>query len=518
VVRQGLRKRALAALALAGLLALGCGLRSPAPVPAAGGPPAAPREFRAAWVATVANIDWPSRPGLPAEAQRQEVRDLVARARALGLNALILQVRPAADALYPSALEPWSEYLSGRQGQGPEPPYDPLAFWIKEAHAAGLELHAWFNPYRARQSGAASTLAPGDAAHGMPGHVALASPGLVRSYGDLLWLDPGEPGAADHALAVVLDVVRRYDVDGVHVDDYFYPYPIKDAAGQEVPFPDEPSWQAYLGRGGALSRPDWRRRNVDDLIERIHREVHALKPEVRVGVSPFGLGRPELRPPGIKGFSAYDGLFADAEHWLEAGWLDYLAPQLYWKRDAPGQAFGTLLDHWRAHNPMGRHIWPGLFTSRLAAPEPWPAAEILGQISLTRAGTEDPGHIHFSMVTLSRDVEGIGDLLRPAYGGPALVPATPWLGGTAPPVPAARLDRSGAQPRLVLEGTPPWLLAVWGRYGTAWRFYTLPGGSGSLPAGVDGAPLVETWACSVGRTGLASLPVRVQDVGTGREK
>ena len=446
-------------------------------------PPPAPREFRAAWVASVANIDWPSRPGLGAQAQQQEARELIALARATGLNALILQVRPGADALYASSLEPWSEYLTGEQGKAPQPFYDPLAFWVREAHAAGLELHAWFNPYRARPSSAKSPLAAS--------HVAKVRPGLVRSYGDQLWLDPGETGSAEQALAVVLDVVRRYDVDGVHIDDYFYPYPVKDAEGQPVDFPDETPWRAYVAAGGALSRADWRRHNVDTLVERLYREVHRIKPAVRVGVSPFGVGRPG------PGFSQYDEIYADVETWLARGWLDYLAPQLYWKRDSPGQPFGPLLDYWQGRNTLGRHVWPGLFTSRTLGPDPWPAEEILGQIREAR-DRHSGGHAHFSVKALRGDA---GAAL--AYDGPALVPATPWLGAAAPPVPVVRATLSGAGLRVQVDN-PPWLLALWARYGRTWRFFALPGGAGLLPAQWEGAPLGPVWASAVGRTGAES--------------
>jgi uncharacterized lipoprotein YddW (UPF0748 family) len=455
----------------------------------------------------VANIDWPSARGISTEAQKAEARALVAQARSLGLNALILQVRPAADALYASRLEPWSEYLTGAQGKPPDPFYDPLGFWIEEAHRAGLELHAWFNPYRAQHPTSKSPLAPS--------HVANTHPELVKTYGEQLWLDPGEPGSAQHALAVILDVVRRYDVDGVHLDDYFYPYPILDEEKKKVDFPDDPSWQTFLSGGGTLSRADWRRRNVDGFIERLYREVHREKPHVRVGVSPFGLGRPDRRPPDITGFSQYDEIYANAELWLEQGWLDYLAPQLYWKMTSTGQPFSPLLDYWQARNPKGRHVWPGLFTSRAGPPDPWPAEEITGQIRLTRSRGIHPGQAHFSAVALRKDFGGITGQLASAYAEPALVPAAEWLGGTAPPAPSVRLQNSAAAPSGVrvelASGDSPWLLAVWGRYGQTWRFFAFPGGSGVLPAHSGGQPLGPVRASAVGRTGLESPRVAVVD-------
>jgi uncharacterized lipoprotein YddW (UPF0748 family) len=398
--------------------------------------PAAPAEFRAAWVATVANIDWPSRPGLSAARQRGEALAMLDQAAAIGLNAIVLQVRPAADAIYPSALEPWSEYLTGAQGQPPDDGYDPLAFWIDQAHRRGLALHAWFNPYRARHPSAKGALATT--------HLANTQPALVKRYGDLLWMDPGEPAAAERTLAVVADVLRRYAVDGIHIDDYFYPYPISSGTGAsalEQPFPDEPAWQRYLLGGGVLLRDDWRRDNVDRLVQAMHALVKRERPEVLFGISPFGLGRPERRPPGIQGFSQFHRLYANVERWCAEGWCDYLAPQLYWPIDPPAQAFGVLLDYWLAQARPGMAVWPGLFTSRIGAPQrAWGADELLRQVALLRERAARPidgsphptpepsGHIHFSMIALMQDRDGIATRLR----------AGPYAAAAHRPVPAAR--------------------------------------------------------------------------------
>ncbi|MDP1900201.1 MAG: family 10 glycosylhydrolase [Rubrivivax sp.] len=471
------------------------------PTPRADTPPPAPREFRAAWVASVANIDWPSQPGLSGQAQRAEALALLDRARTLGLNALILQVRPAGDALYPSALEPWSEVLSGEQGRPPwlpgEPAWDPLAFWVREAHRRGLELHAWFNPYRARASSAKTPLvAP---------HIGVRQPALVKRYGDQLWMDPGEAAAAAHTLAVVADVVRRYDIDGVHIDDYFYPYPFSVPAvdGVEQPFPDDEAYARYRLGGGLLVREDWRRANVDTLVEALYRSVHAIKPWVRVGISPFGLGRPDRRPAGVTGFSQFDKLYADVERWLDRGWLDYLAPQLYWPIGSAGQPFAPLLDYWLAENRARRHIWPGLFTSQVTRGEPgvalgpkvWPARELLDQVALVRTRAAPPlpggglpatGHIHFSMVALMQDRDRVATLLQAGpYAQPALVPASPWLAGQA--LPAPRLALRGTQVEITPGPGPAatrW--AVWRRVGGQWRFAVLPAEQRSLAlAGAD---------------------------------
>jgi len=374
---------------------------SPAAAPTPPSPP--PREWRAAWVATVTNIDWPSKKGLSADAQQAEIRSLCDTAQRIGLNALILQVRPSADAIYESTLEPWSEYLTGTQGQ--HPGYDPLAVWLAEARLRGLELHAWINPYRARHSTAKSAPAAN--------HVSRTHADWVRRYGDQLWIDPGEPLAAEHTLAVVRDLLSRYAVDGIHIDDYFYPYPVQDAAKNDVDFPDEASWQKYVAGGGSLARADWRRDNVNRLVQRLYAVAHETRPGTRVGISPFGLPRPDLRPAGITGFSQYDKLHADVELWLREGWLDYLAPQLYWPRAQVPQAFDVLLQAWMALNPLDRPIHPGLFTSRIdATPQSWQPDEITGQIDSIRRLAPGSGHIHFSLVALAQNRKGIADALR----------------------------------------------------------------------------------------------------------
>ena len=373
-----------------------------ASAPAPWGPPPA-REWRAAWIATVANIDWPSKPGLSAEQQQAEIKSLCDTAVRIGLNALILQVRTAADALYDSKLEPWSEYLTGTQGK--HPGYDPLAVWLAECRARGLELHAWINPYRARHSSAKSALAET--------HIGR-SRDWVRRYGDQLWMDPGDPAAAEQTLAVVRDILGRYAVDGIHIDDYFYPYPITDpATKQEVDFPDEPSWQRYVAKGGSLGRHDWRRYSVNTLVQRMYLLAHEVRPGTRVGVSPFGIPKPGARPPGISGFSQYDKLYADVELWLREGWMDYLAPQLYWPRAQTAQSFEPLLQAWRTANPLGRPIHPGLFTSRINdTPQSWQPDEVLAQIDIIRRASPGSGHIHFSMAALSQNRKGIADALR----------------------------------------------------------------------------------------------------------
>ena len=389
--------------------------------PNANEPPALAREFRAAWVASVANIDWPSKSGLSVSALKEEITRIVALAASLKLNALIVQVRPAGDALYASALEPWSEYLSGEQGRAPEGGFDPLMFWIETARVRGIGIHAWFNPYRAQHTSAKTPL--------HPLHLARRVPAAIVKYGDMLWMDPAHPAAREHALAVIADVVRRYDVEGVHVDDYFYPYPIETTAADgkkaDLPFPDEASWSAYVLRGGNLNRADWRRTHVDTFVEQLYATVKREKKWVRVGISPFGIGRPNRRPAGITGFSQFDKLYADVEKWLDKGWLDYCAPQLYWPIAQKEQAFEALLQYWISQNKQGRHMWPGLYTSRVG--EAWPAEEIANQVDLVRKYPQANGHIHFSMKALMENRGGVADLLRARSWGTAVVPEAGWL-------------------------------------------------------------------------------------------
>ena len=480
---------------LAVLLLAGCATQpTPPPKPpvVAENPPPAPREFRGVWVATVNNIDWPSKRGLSAAQQRAEIKVILDRAKAMRLNAVIFQVRPATDALYASQLEPWSEYLSGHQGQPPG--YDPLAVWIEEAHARGLELHAWFNPYRARHHEAKSALAKN--------HIANTQPDVVKKYGAMLWLDPGEPLAAERTLAVIRDVVRRYDVDGVHIDDYFYPYPIESPSSKAdhkefVDFPDEPSWKRYRKSGGTLNRADWRRQNVDQLVEKICATVHAEKPWVKFGISPFGLGRPDRRPPGITGFSQYDKIFADAELWLARGWLDYFVPQLYWRIEDKAQSFPVLLAGWAKENTAQRHLWPGLFTSKIDdTKNSWTPENITAQIAATRANPAASGHVHFSAVALTQDRKGIAQKLTALYATPALIPASPWLGAGAPAEP--KLER--ARGRVTAASSSDAVtLAVWRRVGTEWRFSTQPARYNIIPVAPEAEAIVVS---AVNRTGV----------------
>lgn len=474
------------------------------PAVSAEAPPLA-REFRGVWVASVANIDWPSKRSLSTAEQQAELIALLDRAAALKLNAVLFQIRPAADALYASKIEPWSEYLTGAQGRAPVPFWDPLEFAIKEAHARNLELHAWFNPYRARHTDAKSPLSPT--------HIARTNPTLVKPYAGYLWMDPGEPAVRARTLRVVLDVVQRYDVDGVHIDDYFYPYPENDRRGRAIPFPDDRSWKRYVREGGKLSRADWRRRNVDLLVEALDEGVHKAKPWVRFGISPFGIWRPGY-PTQVRGFDAYEKLYADARKWLREGWVDYFTPQLYWPTTKREQAYPALLDWWVGENVMGRHMWPGNFTSRAGGvgSGAFSVGELVEQIRVTRLQDGATGNVHFSMKSFLTNQAGMNDtLLVGPYAAPALVPATPWLKAAAPPLPTARLSETSTGTRLLLRtvGTAvPWQYAIRLRTDTAWITMLVSGSTTSWPIPKGTSPTALS-VVSLNRVGTESSPVTV---------
>ena len=488
------------ALGVAGLLATSEPIQpqnAATPVPAlpdTTGLPVIMREFRGVWVATVDNIDWPSKPGLSSGEQQRELRELLDRAAALRLNAVIFQVRPSADALYASKLEPWSYFLTGRQGRGPSPSYDPLAFAVKEAHARGLELHAWFNPYRAKH--------PAEKSRAAASHVSRARPSLVRRYGQYLWMDPGEPAVRQMTLRVVLDVVRRYDIDGVHIDDYFYPYP---EGGND--FPDEATFRRYAQSGGTLSRSDWRRANVDSLVQSLYRGIKGVKPWVKFGISPFGIWRPGY-PESVRGLDAYDRLFADARKWMNEGWGDYFTPQLYWRTDAPQQRYLDLLAWWIGENRMGRHVWPGNYTSRAtsAARNLWDPSEVVTQVRVTRLEPGASGNVHFSMKAFDVSPALSTSLTRDVYTDVALVPSSPWLADSAPPAPRITTKRSGGGWELRLTSGPGSVARLWTvrwRGEGEWQAMVLPGSTNSVV--IRGATAAVVTA--IDRAGMESAPV-----------
>jgi uncharacterized protein YbbC (DUF1343 family)/uncharacterized lipoprotein YddW (UPF0748 family) len=391
--------------------------------------PAAEREFRAAWVATVDNINWPSKPGLPVESQKKEAIALLDLLYKNNFNAVILQVRPHCDALYKSDIEPWSYYLTGAEGKAPEPYYDPLEFWINEAHKRGIELHAWLNPYRAHHP-----------AGGPITEISIVKkkPELVLRLGmeGYYWMDPAKQGTQDHSFSVVMDLVKRYDLDGIHFDDYFYPYPdynnFKD-------FPDDESWAAYQKSGGKLSRGDYRREAVNTFIKRVYKGIKIEKPYVKFGLSPFGIWRP-YNPPAIgSGFDQHNTLYADAKKWLNEGWIDYYTPQLYWPVNQLAQSYPVLLEWWKGENTKARHLWPGISIGRRQGYNI--SDEAVTEIMIARGMlTQSPGVVLYSIGNLLNST----DLQKAIYQGPykrrALVPSSPWLDNKSPLPPEVKVS------------------------------------------------------------------------------
>ncbi|GAA5483847.1 glycoside hydrolase family 10 protein [Haloferula sargassicola] len=447
-------------------------------------PPMPPREFRGAWVAVVYNIDWPSAKGLSAGTQQEQAVAILNKMAAMNMNAVILQVRSHCDAVYASNKEPWSPWLTGTMGRGPG--YDPLEFWVKEAHRRGIEVHAWFNPFRALSNVSQQAC---------PNHVSKASPGITKRYGTLLWCDPAVPETRQRAMSAILDVVRRYDVDGVHLDDYFYPYPEDGRA-----FAD--------GRS-----PAQRRGIVDGFVRDLYSQVKGAKPWVRVGISPFGIYRPGV-PAGIEaGLDAYEQLGCDARKWLANGWVDYLAPQLYWRDQPRKQSFSALLGWWREQG--SRPVWPGIAVSRVSSSEDpgRPASEITRQVGLSR--TIGPrnwvGHIQWSMKALSQNRGGVSDLLsKGAYSEPALVPPMPWMGkkSVAPVSAQASADGETLKIRWRTGDGSSSKVAVMGRNGRTWHMLAVRrAAAGGLDFRLSGRQPPEAISVSaVDRFGNLSVP------------
>ncbi|RRN76812.1 glycoside hydrolase, partial [Pseudoxanthomonas sp. SGD-10] len=301
------------------------------------------REFRGVWVATVKNIDWPSKPGLHADIQKQELINIFDEHQKNGMNAIMFQVRPSADAFYANSEELWSAFIAGEQGKGPTPFYDPLAFAIEEAHKRGMELHAWFNPYRATNDDNEKLVSPD--------HITHQKPEWFFTYAKKKFFNPGLPEVRSYINKIIMNVVRNYDIDGVHFDDYFYPYPGKES------IPDTLTFEQHAN--GFTDIHDWRRNNVDLLIKEVADSIKSIKKHVKFGISPFGIWRNKKEDPrgsDTNGMSGYSALYADVLKWTEKGWIDYVNPQVYFPFGYAPAAYEVLTDWW-AVNSFGRHVY-----------------------------------------------------------------------------------------------------------------------------------------------------------------
>lgn len=447
------------------------------------------REFRGVWVATVSNINFPGSQGVDPDGQKAELGAILDATKAAGFNAVVFQVRPESDALYASTVEPWSRYLTGTQGQ--DPGYDPLAYATEQAHARGLEMHAWMNPYRAKANAGSTAAAD---------HISKKYPDYAYAYDGKLWMDPGATPVQDQLIAVITDVVSRYDVDGIHFDDYFYPYP--DGSS----FPDGKTWDAYKNGGGSLSRDDWRRDNVNRMVERVNTTIAAHDPAVRFGISPFGIYRPGM-PEGISGLDQYAELYADPLLWMQSGWLDYLAPQLYWPSTQTAQAYGPLIAWWTANSSGGRHIFAGNNLTKLGSSAAWTLDEFRTQVQLGRdlMAVGSRGNIFFHVGPILADQSGVaGVFAGELYTVPALTPAIAAQAGVAVEPPKVQLQQQGA----LVSHQDPASLRAWVVYkakGRGWAIDRI------VPAAQASVPLTAgTWAISAaGRHGVESAGVRV---------
>ncbi|MCR9289743.1 MAG: family 10 glycosylhydrolase [Bacteroidetes bacterium] len=365
------------------------------------------REFRGVWVASVANIDFPERKGLNPNTIKSDWQELVEFYSERNFNALITQIRPVSDAFYPSKLAPWSAYLTGSQGYNPDKDFDPLAMMIDETHKKGLEFHAWLNPYRATMTLDTTKLGKT--------HPFRIHPEWAIKYGNKWYLNPGLPEVRNYITEIIEELLINYDIDAIHFDDYFYPYKI---AGEG--FPDTLDFQK-LGFG-FFSIDDWRRHNVDLIIEQISNKISAISPHVKFGISPFGVWRNQDKDPvngseSKAGQTSYDDLFADVLKWMEEGWIDYLAPQLYWHIGYPPADYKKLIDWWNDHS-YDRPIYVGLGAYKIAdnAEQAWYSAnEMPKQIRLSRQMENVSGNIYFSSKSLRKSPLGITDSLSHNY-------------------------------------------------------------------------------------------------------
>ena len=387
------------------------------------------RELRGVWLATVLNIDYPSLATPDATTLKLEFREKLTALRKVGFNTLFVQVRPAGDALYPTELAPWSQWLTGRQGSPPVPAdFDPLAFMIEEAHAQAVELHAWVNPYRLTMSLDTFNLAPN--------HLFHQRRDWVRQYGSRLYLDPGLPEVRRHLGQVIAELVSNYDLDGIHFDDYFYPYPIPG----EV-FPDEPTYFRY-GRGRALG--DWRRSNVDQFVAETYNRIKTAKPWMQFGISPYGVWRNRAQDPlngsdSQASVSSYDDLYGDAIGWAQRGHVDYLIPQLYWSIDFPPASHATLARWWAQSTPSPTRLYVGHAAYKVTAnPEPaWnDPQELPRQVRLNRRTPRLSGSVYFSAKSILQNSFGLLQNLSRQYATPSLFPER-TAPATAPLVPVA---------------------------------------------------------------------------------
>jgi len=377
------------------------------------------REVRAAWIATVSNVDYPSSTSLSVASQKSEYIALLDKFKAVGINVVYMQVRPSCDAFYDNPNEPWSQWLNGTQGLAPSPLYDPLDFYVTEAHKRGMELHAWINPYRSVVSILSSSIAFS--------HVSVLHPAWNVTYNNIKILNPGLQDVRNYVKNVIMYIVNKYDIDGIHFDDYFYPYPqsgyvFNDAAA----FASDPR--------GFTNLDDWRRDNVNIFISMVHDSIKAAKSYVKFGVSPFGIWKSGT-PSGVTGLSSYFEIYCDPINWLSNHKIDYVVPQLYWAIGG-NQDFNALSNWWGNQAQMnGRHCYTGMATYRMeSSSSNWSVNEIKNQINIVRNyNNKVQGYSFFSATQINDNLKGLNDtLINNLHKYKCLVPPMPWLDSINP--------------------------------------------------------------------------------------
>ncbi|WP_328476428.1 family 10 glycosylhydrolase [Actinoplanes sp. NBC_00393] len=456
-----------------------------APAPASAGkcgtqPVRAVRELRGMWLTTVYNIDFPSKPGLPEAQVKAEYLRWLDLAVAHNHNAIFVHVRPSGDAFWPSKYAPWSNWLTGKL-DGTDPGWDPMAFMIDEAHKRNIEFHAWFNPYRGTQP--APSGAGTDLAKLAPNHPLLAHPEWRIAYPQgrtgRLYFDPGVPEARKFVEDSMLEAVQKYDVDGVHFDDFFYPYPEKDQD-----FPDDASFAKH---GGGLTRADWRRENVNTLVREMQQRIRAIKPWVKFGISPFGIWRNQGEGSDTKGLESYSAIYADTRKWVREGWLDYIVPQLYWTIGFDKADYAKTLPWW-AETVKGSKVqlYIGMADYRIGEKGDWSdPAQLDKQMQLNdKFGVQ--GQVHYSAKQIRANRLGAVDIYRSRhYAGPALPPQMQQLPAAPPAAPRITGANRGKDGTLTFETAP-------GGQATSWALYRTGDTEAALVAtGRAGAPVVD---------------------------
>ncbi|GAA2846690.1 glycosyl hydrolase [Actinoplanes cyaneus] len=440
----------------------------------AGQPTRATRELRGMWLTTVYNLDFPSKPGLSEAQVKAEYEGWLDLAVAQNHNAIFVHVRPSGDAFWPSDYAPWSNWLTGRF-DGKSPGWDPMAFMVAEAHARGLQFHAWFNPYRGTQP------APGggvgvDAAKLAPNHPLRLHPEWRVAYPSgttgRFYFDPGIPEARKFVEDSMLEAVQKYDVDGVHFDDFFYPYP--EGSGED--FPDAASFAKY---GAGKSKADWRRENVNTLVREMHERLAQTKPWVSFGISPFGIWRNKATDPkgsATSGLESYDTIYADTRTWVQNGWLDYIVPQLYWTIGFDKADYTTLLKWWSAlMKGTNVQLYIGMADYRVGEKGDWSKPAMLDREMTLNRQYGVQGEIHFSAAQVRDDKLGAVTRYRKAhYAAPALLPRLARLNATTPATPQLTAARKDASGKLIFTQS--------GVATTNWALYRTSGGPADLVA------------------------------------